>query len=168
MAVNSGLCPVELWCAPDTAHPFFLQCRRQFGVALHEQVQGDLGLRMAQALDGAGRSGRPLVLIGADCPALSAGDLEQALAMLEQGTEVVLGPAEDGGYYLIGMRVSYPFVFDNIPWGTSAVLERTIERLNGLGIKWRCLATHRDLDTEEDYHAWLDSGMIAGNRFARG
>lgn len=165
MAVNSGLCPVDLWCSPTMAHPFFQQCRQRYDVELHEQAQGDLGRRMAHALESASQSSRPLVLIGADCPALSADDLEEAFALLDRGSEVVLGPAEDGGYYLIGMRGLYPFVFDDVPWSTSTVLDLTKSRLSCRGVKWQCLVPHRDLDTADDYRAWLESGGNARNRF---
>jgi rSAM/selenodomain-associated transferase 1 len=165
MAVNSGLCPVDLWCGPSMAHPFFQQCRQRYGVELYEQTRGDLGRRMAHALESASQTSQPLVLIGADCPALSADDLEEAFDLLDQGSEVVLGPAEDGGYYLVGMRGLYPFIFDDIPWSTSAVLGMTQTRLNSRGVKWQCLAPHRDLDTADDYRAWLESGGNVRNRF---
>ena len=158
MVVDSGLCPVELWCSPTMAHSFFQQCSQQFGVELHEQTRGDLGRRMSHALETSGESCQSLLLIGADCPTLSADDLEEALILLEQDTEMVLGPAEDGGYYLIGMREFYPFVFDDVPWSTSTVLELTKTRLNNRRIKWQCLTLRRDLDTADDYRAYLESG----------
>ncbi len=156
-AVNSDLCPVHLWCSPTMEHPFFQQCRQRYDVELHEQSQGDLGRRMSHALEFSSRYSQPLVLIGADCPALSVEDLDEAFTLLGQGTEVVLGPAEDGGYYLIGMRGLYPFVFDDVPWSTSTVLELTKNRLNNRRVQWQCLAPHRDLDTPDDYRAWLES-----------
>ena len=157
MAVDSGLCPVELWCSPTMAHPFFQQCSQQFGVELHEQTRGDLGRRMSHALETSSKSCQALLLIGADCPTLSADDLEEAFVLLEQDTELVLGPAEDGGYYLIGMREFYPFVFDDVPWSTSTVLELTKTRLNNRRVKWQCLTLRRDLDTADDYRAYLES-----------
>jgi rSAM/selenodomain-associated transferase 1 len=158
MAVNSDLCPVDLWCSPVETHPFFQQCRRQYGVELNRQTEGDIGHRMSHALESASRSSRLLVLIGADCPALSADELEEAFDLLDRGTEVVLGPAEDGGYYLIGMNGLHPFLFGDVPWSTSLVLDLTKTRLKSRQIKWQCLAEHRDLDTPDDYHAWLESG----------
>lgn len=158
MAVNSGLCPVDLWCSPTEAHPFFQQCRQQYGVELHRQAEGDIGCRMSHALESASRSSRLLLLIGADCPALSVDDLEEALDLLDRGTEVVLGPAEDGGYYLIGMSGLHPFLFTDVPWSTPAVLDLTKTRLNSKQVTWQCLTAHRDLDTPDDYHAWLESG----------
>jgi rSAM/selenodomain-associated transferase 1 len=166
MAVNSDLCPVDLWCSPTETHSFFQQCRRQYGVELKRQTEGDIGRRMSHALASASRSSRLQVLIGADCPALSADDLEEAFAMLDRGTDVVLGPAEDGGYYLIGMRGLYPFLFGDVPWSTSMVLDLTKTRLNSRRVKWQCLAEHRDLDTPDDYHAWLESGRKLESRQA--
>ena len=156
-AVNSDLCPVDLWCSPDMAHPFFLQCRQQYGVELKQQTDGDIGCRMSHALESASTSSRLLVLIGADCPALTAADLEKAFELLDRGTEVVLGPAEDGGYYLVGMRGVYPFVFDAVPWSTPTVMDVTTTRLNSQQVKWEALSLHRDLDTPDDDHAWLES-----------
>ena len=158
MAVNADLCPVDLWCSPAMTHPFFQQCRQQYGVELKQQTEGDIGCRMAHALDFASRSSRLLVLIGADCPALSADDLDEAFDLLGRGTEVVLGPAEDGGYYLIGMNGLYPFVFGDVPWSTPTVLDLTKTRLKSKQVNWQCLTAHRDLDTPDDYHAWLESG----------
>jgi len=155
IAVNSDLCPVDLWCSPTEAHPFFQQCRQQYDVELYRQSEGDIGCRMSHALESASRSSRLLVLIGADCPALSADDLEEAFDLLDRGTEVVLGPAEDGGYYLIGMNGLYPFLFGEVPWSTPTVLDLTKTRLKSQQLKWQCLAPHRDLDTPDDYHAWL-------------
>ena len=156
MAVNSDLCPVDLWCSPTMAHPFFQQCRQQYGVELNQQTEGDIGCRMSHALESASRSSRLLVLIGADCPALSTDDLEEAFDLLDRGTEVVLGPAEDGGYYLVGMSGLYPFVFGEVPWSTPTVLDLTKTRLKSQQVKWQCLTAHRDLDTPDDYHAWLE------------
>jgi hypothetical protein len=93
---------------------------------------------------------------------LSAADLEEALNWLEQHTGVVLGPAEDGGYYLIGMRGLYPFVFDDVPWSTSTVLQLTTARLDRQRVKWRCLTRRRDLDTAADYREYLQSGRTVG------
>jgi rSAM/selenodomain-associated transferase 1 len=166
MAVNSNLCPVELWCSPDEKHPFFQQCKQQYGVELRRQTEGDIGCRMSHALESASRSGRLLVLIGADCPALSADELEEAFDLLDRGTGVVLGPAADGGYYLIGMNGLYPFLFGDVPWSTSLVLDLTKTRLKSRRVKWQCLAEHRDLDTPDDYHACLESGRKPESRQA--
>ena len=154
---GSALCPVELWCSPAMTDPFFEQCRQQYAVQLHQQIQGDLGCRMSDALQASGKPDLPVLLVGADCPTLCAADLEEAFSWLEQDAGVVLGPAEDGGYYLIGMRGRYPFVFDDVPWSTPAVLELTKARLQQRRVKWHCLTRRRDLDTADDYRAYMES-----------
>jgi hypothetical protein len=70
---------------------------------------------------------------------------------LQQGTDVVLGPAEDGGYYLIGMSSHHPRLFENIPWSTHNVLAATEMHLREQGLSWHSLPVHRDIDTAEDY-----------------
>ena len=90
-------------------------------------------------------------MIGADCPSLCAADLESALDALRAGKDIVIGPAEDGGYYLIGMRRHQAAIFEGIPWGTSGVLEMTQQHLKIQGLSCHYLAERKDLDTPEDY-----------------
>lgn len=148
---RAGLCPVELWCAPGQDHPFFRDCRDRYRVTLHEQPAGDLGVRMAHALATALHGCRSAILVGADCPGLTAADIEESLQALEQGMDVVLGPAMDGGYYLIGMRMPQPRLFEDMPWGSADVLRLTESRLHALALRSHRLTLRRDLDTPEDY-----------------
>ena len=144
---------VELWCAPDTTHGFFVQCTREFGVTVHPQVGEDLGSRMALALEQAlGRADRA-VLIGTDCPDYDACYLRSAFSSLCAGRDVVLGPAQDGGYALIGMSSLWAEVFRDIPWGSSGVLAQTRRRLAALGLDWHELPWVRDIDRPEDVSA---------------
>ncbi|MGD2138048.1 MAG: TIGR04282 family arsenosugar biosynthesis glycosyltransferase [Gammaproteobacteria bacterium] len=152
---TAGLCPVELWCSPSVEHPFFQQCGKRFGVALRQQCGGDLGRRMAHALDATGTGTEAAVLIGADCPAMETEDIEAAFTALVQGTPVVLGPATDGGYYLVGMRDLQRCIFEDMPWSTPAVLDITRSRLQRRGIAWHCLPVRRDLDTPADYASYV-------------
>lgn len=149
--VAAGLCPVELWCTPATGHPFFTGCEQHYGVTLQQQVAGDLGQRMEHALWQTLRHCRYAVLVGADCPGLIPGDIEEAIQALEQGADVVLGPTLDGGYYLVAMRNCHAFLFENMPWGSADVLHLTESRLRTHGLSWHRLALRRDLDTPEDY-----------------
>ncbi|WP_171899489.1 TIGR04282 family arsenosugar biosynthesis glycosyltransferase [Candidatus Marithrix sp. Canyon 246] len=146
----SRLFNVQLWCAPDESHPFFQTCQQQFAISLHRQQGIGLGERMANALN----SDQPTVLIGSDCPILSPKIISDAFAALETDYSVVLSPAEDGGYVLIGMRQLIPEIFTNIPWGTSEVFSITKQRLNALGIKWHQLPTLWDVDRPEDLERW--------------
>jgi rSAM/selenodomain-associated transferase 1 len=147
----ADLCPIDLWCAPTTRHPFFRECRQHFGVKLRQQAEGDLGRRMGHALETTLQETGYAVLVGADCPGLTSADIEETLQVLERGIDVVLGPASDGGYYLVAMRDCHHFLFGGMPWGSSKVLQLTEFRLRAHGLSWHRLAERRDLDTPEDY-----------------
>ena len=150
-ALAAKLGPVELWCAPGTDDAFFAACARQHGVSLHAQGEGDLGVRMARALEHALAAGSPGLLVGSDCAVLSAEYLRQAAAGLAGGNDAVFGPAEDGGYVLIGLaRKSSAQLFDDIAWGTATVMQETRARLARLNWRWRELATLWDVDRPED------------------
>jgi glycosyltransferase A (GT-A) superfamily protein (DUF2064 family) len=92
-----------------------------------------------------------VVLIGADCPTLTAEDLVTEFDALEAGTDIVIGPAEDGGYYLIGMREHHAAIFEKMPWSTPEVLSLTENRLQGHNLRVHKLPVRKDLDTPEDY-----------------
>ena len=114
--------------------------------AVVDQGEGDLGDKMA-AVEG------PALLIGSDCPGISVPLLQAAAGALEDRS-VVLGPANDGGYYLIGLRERMPFLFDNIEWSTPKVLPETLVRLAARGIGPAILPELADIDTAEDLAAW--------------
>ncbi len=152
-ATEAHLCPVQLWYASSPLsqpHPFFISCQNDFPVSLHEQCGNDLGERMHHALTAALQKYAYAVVIGADCPALTAAYLQQALEALQQGSNVVLGPAEDGGYVLIGARQSHPDLFSGVAWGTASVLNETRARLHDLAWQWQELAELWDVDRPED------------------
>lgn len=149
-AVAAQLCPIELWCSPDTNHPFFTQCSKDYGVTLWEQQGNDLGARMAHAFDTVLQQNPYAVIIGTDCPALTSQDLRTALDTLRDGFDAVIGPAEDGGYVLLGLRKAVPLLFEDIAWGSGAVLALTRERLKRLQWRWHELAPRRDVDRPED------------------
>jgi len=148
-AVQAGIGPVELWCAPDESDPFFARCAGEFGVALRKQEGADLGARMAHAFDAAFARERSLVLIGSDCPALQATDLQEAARALSSH-DAVLAPAEDGGYVLVALARRLP-IFEDISWGGSTVMAQTRARLEACGASWRALPTLWDVDRPEDY-----------------
>ena len=133
MLAQAQLATLELWCAPTPFHPFFRQCESRIGVTLRAQGEGDLGVRMARAF--ALPAAAPTVVIGTDCPPLDARYVACALERLSQGAKTVLGPAEDGGYVLLGMHGADAsrsrLLFRDIPWGTDQVLEETLRRLDG-------------------------------------
>ena len=149
-AQDAGLGPIELWCAPDARHAFFLECERNFGASLHSQCEGDLGARMRRAIETILARAKRAILVGSDIPALSAQYLRDAERALSGARDVVIGPAEDGGYVLIGLERSDPELFRDIPWGEPEVLAETRGRIAAL--RWRCfeLPALWDVDRPED------------------
>jgi glycosyltransferase A (GT-A) superfamily protein (DUF2064 family) len=106
---------------------------------------------MAGALELALSEGSPALLIGCDCPVFSAAYLRDAAAACAGGCHAVFGPAEDGGYVLIGLACSpSPQLFDNIAWGGATVMRETRARLSRLGWRWTELETLWDVDRPED------------------
>ncbi len=159
--VHADICPVQLWCAPHTTHAFFAECQREFGVTLHTQQGSDLGARMAHAFDAALQEYPQAVIIGSDCPLLTAQDITTTLSVLRTNCNAVLGPAQDGGYVLLGLKQAPSALFDHIPWGTANVLALTRERLQQL--QWRVteLAAHWDVDRPEDLaHPFMQKMLL--------
>jgi rSAM/selenodomain-associated transferase 1 len=142
--------PVELHGTPRATHPFFVACKQRFLIKVKSQVGRDLGQRMHRALVGALRRSSTAILIGTDSPALRPLDLRRAARLLRGGCDVVLAPAEDGGYALIGARRVSQSIFEGIPWGGANVYAATVERLLHSGYRWRALRTLWDLDRPED------------------
>ena len=141
---------VQLWCTPVTDHPFFVECRDKYGVELQLQARGDLGVRMHAAIAAAMTESDSVLLIGCDCPELQLADLVKARQELRLDADVVLGPSEDGGYYLIGMKTPQALLFQDIPWGGPTVLDVTRGRLRGRGLRSYELPLRWDLDDMVD------------------
>ena len=119
-------------------------------VAVETQQGKDLGERLSHALNQKWNEGfRKLVFIGTDNPVLGIEDLQAAFQALDE-CEVVLGPATDGGYYLIGFSALLPALFSGISWGTSEVFRETVQQLEANSIRWQRLRESFDLDTYED------------------
>jgi len=121
------------------------------------QRGADLGERMHRALAHALRSHRGAIVIGADCPALRPRDLRRAARWLAGGCDVVLAPAEDGGYALIAARRVSPLLFTGIAWGGPGVYETTVRKLVSLEYRWRSLERVWDVDRPQDLERlrWL-------------
>ena len=111
---------------------------------MRPQPEGDLGARMLAAI-----GERPTLVIGTDCPALTPAHLQEAAVALTRA-DVVLIPAADGGYVLIGARKPQPALFDNMAWGTDTVLAETRARVAALGLACIELDPLWDVDTESD------------------
>jgi uncharacterized protein len=122
--------------------------------ALHPQDCASLGARMQNAFLHAFSSRfAPVVIIGSDCPEIEPEDIHAAWSSLNSH-DVVIGPARDGGYWLIGLRAPQPALFEGIHWSTPAVLEETVRKAGALGLSIRFLRELTDIDTPEDWLAW--------------
>ncbi|MBW4676130.1 MAG: TIGR04282 family arsenosugar biosynthesis glycosyltransferase [Desmonostoc geniculatum HA4340-LM1] len=118
------------------------------------QGEGDLGLRMARSLFEAFQFGaEKAIIIGTDCPGVNAQVLATAFDKLHT-FELVLGPAIDGGYYLIGLRQPIPELFANIEWGTAQVFQKTVEIAQKLNLSYVNLTPLADVDRPEDLPIW--------------
>lgn len=159
VAAESGIGPVTLRVAGGPWHPFLRERARVHGAGLASQRGADLGERMAHAVRASldGRAG--VVLLGTDCPGLMPGDLRAAADRLAAETDVVLGPALDGGYYLAGVRRPIPVMFRPMNWGAGDVLQTTLRRLARAGYTVSLLESRSDLDRPAD---------LAGSPFGMG
>jgi hypothetical protein len=152
LAVSSWPDQIYLCGAPDSDHPLFRELAEHFGVTVLDQGEGDLGSRMQRALaDGIARHGAAAVL-GCDVPHCDWDILDDANTALARG-RAVLGPSEDGGYYLIGVTEARAELFRDIPWGGPRVFDVTLERAGEIGLDFTPLPTLRDIDTAADL--WL-------------
>lgn len=143
----TGQANTELWCSPTIEHEFY----DQFDCERYPQQGDDLGQRMSNAFDA---TQGPAIVIGTDCANLDRDYLLQAMARLKNHAAVI-GPAEDGGYGLIGLRHAIPAVFQNIEWGTANVCAQTCHVLNHQthnhqALNWALLPLLWDVDRIED------------------
>lgn len=156
----ASLSGVQLHCSPGTDDPFFWFCAGHYGVALHAQAGGNLGERMRIALENALATHAAAILVGTDCPALTANHLRDAEQALREGADAVFVPCEDGGYALVGVKRAEPALFRDIAWGGAGVMAETRRRLSSLGWRWRELETLWDVDRPGDYERLERSGLL--------
>lgn len=141
---------VTVWRALDLDHPLWAELVAEHGVALAAQGEGDLGARMAAAFGVELAAGGPVVIVGTDSPSLPPRLVDAAFAALAE-VPAVIGPASDGGYYLLGLRDGIPPVFGpGIEWGSETVLGRTLAALAASGVAFRVLDPWYDVDRPED------------------
>src|SRR5438105_1444999 len=154
-------CRRVLAYAPRSAETFFaVLAASKF--ELIPQTEGDLGQRMAAFFASEFKGGASaVVLTGTDSPNLPPAHLQLAFSALETA-DVVLGPALDGGYYLIGLRTFLPELFTDIPWSTSRVLGVTIDRLHDSRFRLELLPPWYDVDTVDDWR--MLQGHVAADR----
>lgn len=119
------------------------------------QTESDLGGRMAQAFEDTFAKGfERVVIIGSDCYDLSSDIIKKAFKAL-QNHDVVVGPAKDGGYYLIGLSKMNKQLFTEIEWSTEQVLNTTIQKCKAANLSYHLLETLSDIDTIEDLNPYL-------------
>lgn len=143
---------ITLWTALDHAHPLFIELREAFGLSLKFQPEGDLGARIRHALNS---TPGPAMVMGSDCPSITSALITTCVQQLSTH-EVVILPAEDGGYGLIGTQRDYPALFEDTPWGTRRVLTTTQLRIAALGLHAIYPAIIWDVDRPEDWHRWKE------------
>lgn len=162
--IRADIAPVHLWCAPDSSHPHFQSLARKYPLTLHNQGNGDLGEKMFGAISASLQHASFVIVIGTDCPELDIETLQQSANMLvsnsdtdssdakENGhdNQVVLAPATDGGYVLIGLNRVERKLFTDIPWSTDQVMHATRQQLHQLQWHWEELRTFSDIDVPED------------------
>ena len=164
-ACLSGVGPVTLWAMPDGSDAVFQAVQARYGLLVARQSEGDLGARMLAAITAANG---PVLVMGTDCPALTSDHLRMAADVLRRGIEVVMFPAEDGGYVLIGMRAAQAALFEApICWGSARVLGETRRRLGRLKLSWQEPSMLWDIDLPADLER-LQSGslreLVSGSR----
>lgn len=133
------------------------------GWIIAAQTTGDLGERMHTAFVRAFNEGRQrVVIIGSDCPEITLNDIQEAWTALVH-KDVVLGPASDGGYWLIGLRHAQPGLFREMVWSTNRVFAETVERAQHFGLSVHRLRELTDVDTEVEWRTFLASRSAAGD-----
>jgi len=136
----------QLWLDENVEHSLLAECV----LPIHIQQGGDLGERMAHAMMTALQYHERALIIGTDCPDLDEDYLARALAALVEGERIVLGPALDGGYCLVGMNAPFVSIFEGISWGSSSVLQQSLSAMCDLGLNYHLLNALRDIDRPED------------------
>lgn len=144
-----GFQHIQLRFTPDDAQPEIVPLL-QPGWSIAPQGNGNLGDRMKRAIL---ETGGPAILIGTDCPAIEPSDLTEARIALND-YPVVIGPARDGGYWLIGMCEYKPNLFQDINWSTETVFEETLTRAEQENLPVHLLRELSDIDTEADWKEW--------------
>lgn len=156
--INRSDTQVAVWVAGNTEHEAFIPWKAFSDFYLQPEI-GDLGDRMGLAVQSSLARGCVPVLIGVDVPDLDEGYLLDCLKQLEHN-DLVISPAEDGGYGLLGMKQFYPELFQNKNWGTSSVFEDTEKNIKQLEIQAAYLSTVWDVDEVADVERWLIASKL--------
>lgn len=152
---------IYLSVSPDRIHSRLWRWSRFYGLKTRVQAPGDLGEKMRAECNGLLNDYRSVIIIGTDCPGIDARILEQCISLLKTN-DVVIGPAEDGGYYLVGMRQCTDVLFRNMEWGSGRVLSETRKRLHKSRLRYACLECLYDVDRPTDVRRMKRSLAIQG------
>jgi len=148
----ASLSPQKVYLFFDGGLP--TEADRDVRFSYYKQSDGDLGMKMLNAISFVLNYHTKAIVIGSDCPDLSLAILTESFTRLEDNS-VVLGPAIDGGYYLIGCKAVYPSLFEDIQWSTATVLNATIEKIKKEKLTYSLLETLSDIDSEEDWNQFV-------------
>jgi len=148
--INSTFIEKQLWLSGDAEHSFFKAYKKEGSFKFKQQAGKDLGERMFHALESALSEYDYALIIGCDCPGLSTNDLKLATVMLESDKDLVLGPAEDGGYYLIALKKNHIELFFDVEWGTDTVFSSTLLKAKELNLNTGLLMKRNDVDRVTD------------------
>jgi len=151
---------IEIHFAPTDAEA---SMRDWLGTKFHyyPQTDGDLGQRLQHGIAEAfGRGASTVTSIGGDCPDLCARHIKEAQIQIHAGHDVVIGPSEDGGYYLISLAAPHRTLFEAIPWSAANTLAVSKEKAAQLGLKLSLLETLYDVDQHEDMDRAIRDGRI--------
>lgn len=163
-ALAAQVGPVELCVAPSVHHPIWRDMTIPDAVQWSEQGEGDLGARLARAAQRVTLQGEAVLLIGTDCPDLSAAKLRDAAQVLERHHACMV-PVSDGGYALLGLQYYHSSFFSNIPWSTDKVAQLTRQRLFDQGIELQTLPMLHDIDEPSDLQ-YLPTGLLIKNNLS--
>lgn len=148
-ALHANVGPVELCMSPGPDAAAWADVEIPAAVLRTSQGDGDLGQRMARAVERVVASGHAILLMGTDCPALSAARIAEATQALAQH-DAALVPVADGGYVLVGLRAPCPALFADMAWSTPSVAAVTLQRLAALGQRVWVGPTLHDIDEPAD------------------
>ena len=152
-AAAQAACTVRIACTPDDGASLVRAWLGDIGDVV-PQGGGDLGVRMAEAASDAFADGAErVVIVGSDCPAITTAGIEEAFARLDDA-DVVVGPAADGGYYLIGMTRPRAELFAGIPWSCADTCRATLAAAASAGCRVALLGELSDVDTADDWRRW--------------
>ncbi|MBL4716557.1 MAG: TIGR04282 family arsenosugar biosynthesis glycosyltransferase [Bacteroidia bacterium] len=153
----------ELECQKTVYYSQFIDDNDNWEEAIYNkdiQIGNDLGEKISGAFKNSFQKGSSkVVIIGSDCSELTKEIIEEAFVMLD-GNVVVIGPAKDGGYYLLGMKKYYASLFENKKWSTNSVLSSTVADLENLKVDYHILQELSDIDNVEDLKVMVEQSKI--------